>query len=910
MNKKEQLLNWLSQEYNWVQKGVTANEVAEKYHLSRSLVSRYFNQLVMEHKMLKLEGRPVLYRLVEGLNRADNPLTITQESTKSHVVQNAKTPEFKIIGALGSLKKAVKQAKAAVLYPPNGLHTMIYGQTGVGKSLFAKEMFQYAILIERISEMAPFVILNCADYADNPQLLMGELFGVKKGAYTGADKDREGLIQKANGGLLFLDEVHRLPPQGQEILFTFMDYGHFRALGSNHDVQGVQTQIVMATTEDPESVLLDTFKRRIPIFIELPPLSQRTLEERKELIVMFMKQEALRIKKPIAISRNAFISLLLYPCKSNIGQLRSDIQQACAKAFLHYVSHDESYIKVRSIDLSQEAKQGYNQYKANRAKIDQLLPPGEETIHAEKLSAVVEVSTDKSEDFYTSIESKIHLLKSQGLSEDEVSQIVGGEIEKKFNQYLQSMKDNASDQYISKVVSEELINLTNQLMNIASNRLNRTFPLSLKSAFTLHMASAIERIQNRQSIFNPKLNQIRILHMEEFVVAMDMARELELNLGIVLPIDEIGYMTMFLITHDEIEPTSRTNKLPIIVVMHGKSTATSMVDVVNELIGEPFAVAFDMPLSMAVEEMYQTITHYLVHHQIKEALMMVDMGSLSNFGEMLYEDHGLHVRTLSQTSTPILLEVARKVASGQPLDEIYNSMNKTFGVSRAAVRTTVTSDQLLIITACFTGEGTAERMKRIIEKRLGDVKNIHIKSIDLSDRSAYLATIDHYKSEFQVIAIASTINIPVDQVPVFSALDLLQEDGLKRFDEVIEQALLMNEISKNIQENVVRPSHQLVKASNDFIDDAEKRFGFNLQKDARVGFLLHMVFYIDNKLKNIEPKYFEEYKSFLLEHGIEFEKIKPAFDDLEEVFGIQVSTPERAFLCNIMMSNASSVQNK
>lgn len=910
MNKKEQLLNWLSQEYNWVQKGVTANDVAEKYHLSRSLVSRYFNQLVLEHKMIKLEGRPVLYKLLESHNTIDRPLEIVQESTKSLDVQNQKTPEFKIIGAVGSLKKAVKQAKAAVLYPPNGLHTMIYGQTGVGKSLFAKEMYQYAILIKRISETAPFVILNCADYADNPQLLMGELFGVKKGAYTGADKDRDGLIQKANGGLLFLDEVHRLPPQGQEMLFTFMDYGHFRALGSNLDVQGVQTQIVMATTEDPESVLLDTFKRRIPIFIELPPLSQRTLEERKELIVMFMKQEALRIKKPIAISRNAFIALLLYPCKSNIGQLRSDIQQACAKAFLHYVSHDESYIKVRSIDLSQEAKQGYNQYKANRAKIDQLLPPGEETIHAEKLSALVEVYTDKSEDFYTSIESKIHLLKSQGLSEDEVSQIVGGEIEKKFSQYLQSMKDSASDQYISKVVSEELISLTNHLMNIASNRLNRTFPLSLKSAFTLHMASAIERIQNRQSIFNPKLNQIRILHMEEFVVAMDMARELELNLGIVLPIDEIGYMTMFLITHDEIEPAIRTNKLPIIVVMHGRSTATSMVDVVNELIGEPFAVAFDMPLSMAVEEMYQTITSYLIHHQIREAIMMVDMGSLSNFGEMLYEDHGLQVRTLSQTSTPILLEVARKVASGQSLDEIYNSMHKTFGVSRSAVRTTVSSDQLLIITACFTGEGTAERMKRIIEKRLGNVKNIHIKSIDLSDRSAYLATIDHYKSEFQVIAIASTINIPVDQIPVFSALDLLQEEGLKRFDGVVEQALLMNEISKNIQENVVRPSHQLVRASNDFIDDAEKRFGFNMQKDARVGFLLHMVFYIDNKLKNIEPKPFDDYKSFLLEHGIEFEKIKPAFDVLEEVFGIHVSASERAFLCKIMMSNASSVQNK
>ncbi len=911
MNKKEQLLNWLNYEFHSDAKGVTANEIAEKYQLSRSLVSRYFNQLVMENKMLKLEGRPVRYQVALKVENANELPYIAAdervENVSEHKVFHNKHIEFQMIGAKGSLKKAVKQAQAAVLYPPNGLYTMIYGPTGVGKSLFAKEMYRYAISIQRIKGDAPFIILNCADYSDNPQLLMGELFGVKKGAYTGADMDREGLIQKSNGGVLFLDEVHRLPPQGQEMLFTFMDYGHFRALGSNMDIENVQSQIIMATTENPESVLLDTFKRRIPIFIELPPLFQRTLEERKELIAMFLKLEALRIKKPIAISRNAYISLLLYVCKSNIGQLRSDIQQACAKAFLHFVSHDESYIKVRSIDLSPEAKLGYNLYKENRGKIDALLSPAEDTIHLDQIKSGVALITDTSEDFYSSIENKIHGLKSQGFSEDEISQIIGAEINKKFNLYIQSMKSKSSEQLISKVVSEALINLTNQMMDIASTRLGRTYPLSLKSAFTLHVASAIERIQNRQPIYNPKLNQIRISHREEFVVAIDMARELELNLGIVLPIDEIGYITMFLIIREEVELPMTSTKLPIVVVMHGISTASSMVDVVNELIGEPFAVAFDMPLTMAVEEIYQSLATFFLDQGIREAILMVDMGSLSNFGEMLFEDHGLLIRTISHTSTPMLLEVARKVASGQTLNEIFNSINKPFGTSRSPMRQDALSDQLLIITACFTGEGTAERMKRIIEKRVGHSKNIVVKSVDLSDRSAYLATIDHYKTDYHLIAIASTIKIPVDYTPVFSALDLLQEEGLKRLDAVIERALLLHEISKNIQENVVRSSYQLVSASNAFIDTSEDILGYKIQQDARVGFLLHLVFYIDNRLKGINPKMFLEYRSFLMDNGIQFEKLKPVFETLENEFDIKIPLEERASLCNIMISNKESV---
>lgn len=79
-----------------------------------------------------------------------------------------------------SLKIAIEKAKASILYPPNGMHTLLLGETGVGKSMFASLMHEYAIEVEQLPKNAPFIVFNCADYANNPQLLLGSYLGLKK----------------------------------------------------------------------------------------------------------------------------------------------------------------------------------------------------------------------------------------------------------------------------------------------------------------------------------------------------------------------------------------------------------------------------------------------------------------------------------------------------------------------------------------------------------------------------------------------------------------------------------------------------------------------------------------------------------------------------------------------------------
>ncbi len=112
----------------------------------------------------------------------------------------------------------------------------------------------------------------------------------QKGAYTGAAQDSPGLIAKADGGILFLDEIHRLPPEGQEMLFTFIDKGIYRPLGESAQVHEASVQIIGATTESSES-FLSTFNRRIPMAITLPNLASRSLDERYEIISLLSNKK-------------------------------------------------------------------------------------------------------------------------------------------------------------------------------------------------------------------------------------------------------------------------------------------------------------------------------------------------------------------------------------------------------------------------------------------------------------------------------------------------------------------------------------------------------------------------------------------------------------------------------------------
>lgn len=203
--------------------GVTASDIEEHFHISRANASAYLNKLVTQKLLIKVDSRPVHFFPADLINLyvSDNSLQYTytvddffKNVTSKQDVSAHSSAFDALIGHDGSLAAQIETAKAAIVYPPNGLHTLLIGESGTGKTLFARTMCNYGReVLNKSKKDFPFVEFNCSDYYHNPQLLMSHLFGHIKGAFTGAVSESPGLVEQADGGILFLDEIHRLPPE-------------------------------------------------------------------------------------------------------------------------------------------------------------------------------------------------------------------------------------------------------------------------------------------------------------------------------------------------------------------------------------------------------------------------------------------------------------------------------------------------------------------------------------------------------------------------------------------------------------------------------------------------------------------------------------------------------------------------
>ena len=253
-------------------------------------------------------------------------------------------------------------------------NVLITGESGTGKEVVAK-----AIHYGGPRAKAPLVTINCAAIPE--QLLESELFGYVKGAFTGAERERKGLIDQANDSILFLDEIHRLSPEGQEKLFLLMDQGTYSRLGQTEQEHHANVLIIGATTENPSEVMLHTFLRRMTAQIALPSLRERTIYERLQLVIFFLWKESKNIRLRISIHSTVFNALCSYECSANIGQLSSDIKLACANAYFDYLSAVSPSMHVQLRHLTEQVRNGlYTIPTANNKLLDSILKNEQMTI--------------------------------------------------------------------------------------------------------------------------------------------------------------------------------------------------------------------------------------------------------------------------------------------------------------------------------------------------------------------------------------------------------------------------------------------------------------------------------------------------------------------------------------------------
>ena len=293
-----------------------------------------------------------------------------------------------IIGNSAIIKECITLARKIA---PTDATVLLLGETGTGKEVFAN-----AIHSTSRRSTKPFIAINCSAFTKD--LLEGELFGHRAGAYTGANKDKKGLIELADEGTLFLDEIGELSIELQSKLLRVIETGEFIKLG-DEKTSRVNVRIIAATNRDlSKSIDEGSFREdlyfRLNVFtIQLPALRDRK-EDIADLATHFIHQYGSKEKKDsLKLDKLALSLLQNHSWKGNIRELRNVIERAVILTDtgeilpenLPYDIQRQSSTVTKSLSLAEVEKKhiekvlGYT--KGNKTKTAELLGIGLTTLY-------------------------------------------------------------------------------------------------------------------------------------------------------------------------------------------------------------------------------------------------------------------------------------------------------------------------------------------------------------------------------------------------------------------------------------------------------------------------------------------------------------------------------------------------
>ena len=278
---------------------------------------------------------PLLSRAMEKAQLQQRVQQLQKQVSGQHTFQN-------MVGQAPAFREAVALAQKVA---PLDTTVLLLGETGTGKEVFAQ-----AIHHASARQTKPFVAVNCSAFAKD--ILESELFGYKAGAFTGALKNKTGLLEEAHEGTLFLDEIGEMPLELQAKLLRVLETGTFLKVGDPKPTQ-VNVRILAATNRDLQHesetghFRLDLYYRLAVFQVTLPALRDR----QKDIVLLarhFLDYFAAKIKKPVTHLHPGFQDALLqHAWKGNIRELKNVLERAVILAETDELTTDQLPFEIR-----------------------------------------------------------------------------------------------------------------------------------------------------------------------------------------------------------------------------------------------------------------------------------------------------------------------------------------------------------------------------------------------------------------------------------------------------------------------------------------------------------------------------------------------------------------------------------
>ena len=872
MEAKEEIYQYIRK--NIKEDGVTAQSIAEIFGIKRNVASHYLNLLEKEGKLQKGTNRPVHFSIpTDTEKKAEECNNMIDERPAA---QKEVSVFSKFIGYNGSMEQVIEKCKAAVNYPVNGLTMIICGASGVGKSYLASLIHQYAVESGAVEKNAPFVVLNCADYANNSELLSSVLFGHVKGAFTGANEEKQGLLAEADGGYLFLDEVHNLSAENQEKLFLFIDSQKYRMLGDSKNWQTAKVRLLFATTEDIHSTLLATFRRRIPFEIRIPDFLERSYGERFLLVSSFFQNEAEILKKNICVDSEYFRRMLNLHEEGNIGAVKSKIKVLCAQA-----------------------------YSQQREEELRITTPGKE-------------SSD-SFHFYWNRPEKKKWMSSYQIFSNITGCFVSGmnysKIEEVLDLFLQTitrrLEENKKENNFCEIppfrhYEEKCRNSINKILKSYGYRLNELeidefYKMVIAVLFDETFFGAAFKIsgyeKKKYRKYEVMISRILDAVLEDY---NDNVREFLQTI-----------LTVWL--SDKVKVKSKINAL---ILMHGEHSASSMASLANEMIGDYVYEAFDMPIQVHTEELIVKVNDYVRDIETNEGLvLLVDMGSLERMYDKISRNVDGDLVIVNNVSTAFALELGFSLFDKADIYRITQMDMSQFNMKMQYYKGL--SQKPNIIVSCISGEGIAVEIKEILSRYV-NTDEIDILTMDYSELKKQLNR-GSAEDFHNTIVVFTTTPLSSTVVPVMNVEDLvngftnpsfpefmLNKENVREFTNDIIKLFTLKGVASRLRflnpEVVMQEVDQVIRGYENY-------YHVQLPNFLRINLFLHTSIMIERvlvkeesgKIDSIDTEGInEESRKFI-------EVSKDIFKSIMMKYKIEISDAEYLLLYQILQS---VIQNK
>ncbi len=873
-------------------KPFTTHMAADEIKISRNLASSYLNDLVKEGVLVKVGGRPVYffhkktlerkYRLQFEENEFDYPEDLWE--ILSERVEGK--DEESVIGFSATLNYCITQCKSAVKYPGCGVPVLIWGEAGTGKTYLANYLYHYAAESGSIGTGAPYRVLECneADGESGRDIL--KLFG-------GGSGKREGFLKEAAGGILFIDHIDCLSKKCQESLARYLEERTAKA-------EEKEVKLILATRKNPSLVLQESLLSQIPVISFLPPLRERSVLEKRLLLAHFFEKEEKHLGHPILLSGNVYRILMKYPFEGNLSELKSCIRVICANAFLQTDTPKE--LEIRSFHLPNEL-------------ISSLEP--EEEMGGDSGKIPVSSLAMQEEDNYLLPFLKRVMAVYGEYNRNEISR---NELMRKGSEWLNDFYDFiVYEKKYSNMKIRALTEITGKVLSRVSEKhgiflpANCEFVLArLLYVMTGENTSLLKWLRKEEEGIKGFLGLLG----EEYPAEAFMAKEMKRSLEEVLDVELEDINLIFLILNVKFynRKSAGINQTGI-VAAHGYSTASSIADAVNKLIGRRVLDAFDMPLTTDVGDIIAKIKEGLSEGRFADNLiLLVDMGTLEELGTIISECSSAHIGVINNISTKTALSVGEGIANGEKTEEI---LRRTCEETKIEYRLydNVRKDAAILFTS-ESGTPMTGRVLQIFKDSFP--KNPKVKLIAVDCSGGLHMEFEAMCARYEILFVSGTMDPGLPDIPYIGLEDIITSDSMEDMNRLLRRYLSREEL-KAFDDNLVKnftlqnvlqyltilDADKLLKLIKIAVDKLQSGMDCHFSIKTIIGIYIHVCCLMERLVTKTPITDYVDLDYFVKEQQEFISLLTESFQELTAQYNVKLPTSEIAYLYDYVRHDAN-----